>query len=196
MRNKDLQTLIPITKKNIYRIALWPLVRRWLVFCAPISLVLIIFWLGGRMDAGATIGSILFISFFAVVYILPQIHGQYMSLALLRSIPNFDVLLEGKQLYWLNGAWGYADQEWFIRVGPNHCAVLRAGEINFGIPVHRESYTWKSSGKFGHYHVTLHHLYFTGNQNQSIVARSEADQNMQNWIRLHGGSFAWDKKSS
>ena len=181
---------LPITKKQLYRIALGTHIRKGLLFCAPISLVLLIVSIGGRMSTTSAAASILFICFFASVYILPQLRTQYVSLASLRSIPDFDLLLKGKQLYWLNGAWGYADEEWFIRASPVHCAILHASEINFKIPIRKSSYTWAAKhGRFGTYHCTVCQLLFTSQNGKPIITISEDDSNITNWIHRRGGKI-------
>ena len=191
MRKKESQTHIPITKKNLCRIALWPHVRKWLMAFLPIALLLAFFGSGGRMNAAVTVISMLAVGGFLLIFCLPQLRTQYKSLALLRHIPDFDLLLKDKQLRWQNGAWSYVDNNWFIRVSRNHCAILNAGEIDFSVPVRgfSDAYT-VSKGLPLH----LRRLAFTLLNGKTIFICSEADQNIINWLKQHGGRPDWEKK--
>ena len=189
---KDIQTFLPITKEQLFRTAIWPHIRKWLLAFVPLGLLLAIMGIGGRMNIFSTIGSILAVGIFLMAFCLPQLLSQYKSLAHIRNMADFDELFRDKQMYWLNGAWGYADEEWFIRVSASHSAALRAGEINFNVPVRKIDYIVKSPGKYSGPGLTLYRMEFAGHDGGIITACSEADRNIINWIRRHGGSMAWD----
>ena len=185
------KTFPPITKKNLYRIALWPHIRKWLLAFVPIALLLALMRVIERMDTTATIASMLVIGIFLMILCLPQLCSQYRPLSSLRRMPDFDQLLSGKKLYWANGAWGYADDEWFIRVSSMHSVVLRKSEINFDVPVRLYSTIWsrpKAKGSISG-NFRIHRLIFISKERKTLTACSEADQNIRNWIMLHGGSI-------
>lgn len=191
MRRIESQTHIPITEKNLYRIALWPHARKWLLAFLPIALLLAVFGIGGRMNAAVTVISMLAVGSFLLIFCLPQLRTQYKSLALLRRIPDFDLLLKDKQLRWQNGAWGYVDGQWFIRVSRIHSAVLRASELDFSVPVRGFSDAYNVSNGMP---LHLRRLVFTLLDGKTIFACSEADQNIINWLKQHGGRPDWEKK--
>lgn len=185
---------LSITKKNLFRIAVWPHIRKWLLYCLPILLILTIVSISGRMNALGLLASILAIAVYTIPLCLPQLKAQCQPLAHLRHIPDFDRLFENKTLSWKNGAWNYADYEWFIRVSSGHSAALHADDIDFNIPIQIYSYNWNPPSKSGSQPLILNKLVFAGKNGNILVACSEADQNITNWILRHGGSLAGKKK--
>lgn len=193
LRRQPRDSWLPITKEQLYRTSIWPHIQKWIFAFVPIALLLWLMGFGGRMSIPATIGSILSIGVFLLVFCLPHILTHLKSFRRLDDIPDFDALFRSKEMQWLNGAWGYADKDWFIRVSLNHSAALRAADIDFSVPVRRYSLEWRVSGKTGGMHLTLWQLEFAGHDGKPIFACCEADQNIVNWIHQHGGSLAWDK---
>lgn len=187
-------TSLSITKKNLFRIAVWPHIRKWLLYCLPIVLILTVVSINGRMNALVLLASILAIAVYTIPFCLPQLKAQCQPLAHLHHIPDFDRLFEDKTLSWKNGAWNYADHEWFIRVSSRHSVALHADDIDFTAPIQTYSYNWNPPSKSGSLPLILNKLVFAGKNGNILVACSEADQNITNWILQHGGSLAGKKK--
>ena len=182
----------PITVKTLYRIALWPYIHRLLFVLVPAAALFAAACLFRRMALISALASFLLISAFVLMICFPLLQSLCSPLAVLRKIPNFNEIFSGKQLYWLNGAWGYADDEWFIRVGSKHSVILHAAGINFQCPVRKLVFKWHtpsfkgSSGTI----ISICKLCFTGHDGKTITACTWADQNIVNWILRHGGSMA------
>ena len=182
---------LPITVKNLYRLALGTYIRRLLFTLLPIAALLAAACIAGRMGALSALVSFALVAAFFLLASLPRIRSQYAPIAQLRGRPDFDEVFSGKQLYWLNGAWGYADDEWFIRAGNTHSVVLRAAEIDFSQPVRKQVFNWQtpsfrgSSGEI----ISICRLHFTGRDGQVLTACTWADANILNWIKKHGGSM-------
>lgn len=193
--NKDVRnstTALLISRRQLLRIALWPYIRRMLFFLMPVAFVLAAACIGRRISLVTAIISFMLVSAFFILVCFPRIQSQYLPLKRLKNISGFDEIFAGKQLHWLNGAWGYADDEWFIRVGNEHSVALHAGEINFQQPIRSVSFSWKAP-KFkgsGGMTIIICQLRFTGHDGETITACTQTDTNILNWIQSHGGKLS------
>lgn len=180
-----------ITRRQLYHTALWG-TRRLLIVLALLAILLATACISGRISLISTIISFALVAGFYVIIYFPRLQAMCAPLAHLRQIPGFDEMFAGKQLYWLNGAWGYADDEWFIRVGAEHSVALRSSDIDFSKPVRKMVFVWHtpqfkgSGGK----KYEICQLRFTGRDGKTISACTWADTNIVNWIKKHGGKLA------
>lgn len=189
--NRNKATTLPVSRRQLLRIALWPYLRRMLLFLLPVAFVLAAACIGRRISLITAIVSFVLVSAFLIMVCFPRIQSQYLPLNRLKNTPDFDEILAGKQLTWLNGAWNYADDEWFIRASNDHSVVLRSSEIDFQQPIRSVSFIWKAP-KFkgsGAMTIIICQLRFTGHDGETITACTQTDTNILNWIQSHGGKL-------
>lgn len=182
---------LPVSKKQLLHIALWPHLRKYFGIVLPIILLLAVACIARRISVFVAAVSIGIIAGILFVLIFPMIHMQYLPLAYLRTIPDFDVIFSEKKLCWGNGAWGYADAQWFIRVSDDYSVVLQASDIDFQIPVKRVARQFvRTNGLRGTGRtVVVYVLHFHGKNKKTIIAHTDADRNISNWIAQHGGKI-------
>lgn len=183
---------LPVSRKQLFRIALGPYIRRLLLFLAPLAILLAAACAARRIGPVTAAISFVLVASFCIFVCFPRLQAQYQPLAQLRNIPDFDEIFAGKQLHWLNGAWGYADDEWFIRVGSDHSVVLQSGKINFRRPVRSAYFHWKAPKFKGSVseNLIICRLLFTGLDGKPIPACTQTDSNILNWIQARGGKIS------
>ena len=188
---------VPLTRKNLRRIAYGRRLRNTCLFiAAELTLTLLLYGIG-RLNIPAALGTFAVLMIYPLWYLYATLYFQRRPLLAALRYDRLETELSGAELRAMTGGWQYVDQNWFICVSSGTSAALRAEWIDFAHPVHiRTKYSGISgTSRYGSvgadYRDTEYILH--GRDGAILRARIHVHDDIQKWIRERGGKTEWIK---
>ena len=169
---------LPITRKNLCRLAYGRGVRNLCVIMALSAVFIAVLFAIGRIDGAVVFPSLLVLWAIPLIDIFLLMRVQRaVLLSALRGL-DVDAALQGKEMRPFAGAWQYSDPNWYICIGNRWCAVLCARLIDFSVPVQVSSRSFASDKGT----LSTCEMLFAGKDGGLIRARLKPSEGINDWI--------------
>lgn len=139
------------------------------------------------LKAGAAMLTILILMLF---FALSSLRDGILPMAELYRHRDFDRHFASRSFRYVDGAWQYADEDWFIRVGGSVSCALYAPALDFSAPVRCAALATCEGGGRIVRPVFLPALHFQRKDGRTQPAVGAAQPDFVDWIARHGGKIS------